>query len=231
MRITRFQVFGQRCSGTNALIKLVEANFPDLRFTEDFGFKHWFVPEERPIAQNVLTVVIARDVTEWVQSLHRNPWHADPALKAMPFSRFIRAEWRSVWDQDFWGVEPGDHRFGRLIAEELCPATGRRFRNALEKRTAKLENWLGVCKRSAASVICSHDQLVHRPSTIVDAIAEAAECDSKSPFVPVASYKGQREIPFEPKRYSKLAADDREHIERYIDARLEAKFGLAPVMA
>lgn len=230
MKITRFQVFGQRCSGTNALVKLIEANFPALQFTEEFGFKHWFVPDTRDIPTDVLTIVIARDVSQWVQSLHRNPWHAHPRLKTMSFSRFIRAEWDSVWDEDFWGIDKDDERYGLPIEEEMCPSTGRRFRNVLDKRSAKLENWLGVCSRSSASVVCNHANLVNDPIAVIEAVTEAARCSPKPVYEPISSYKGQREVPFEPQRYPELSVDDRAHIEKHIEVGLEMRFGLASVL-
>ena len=42
-KFRRFQVYGQRCSGTKVLIKFLERNLEELEFTEDFGFKHWLV--------------------------------------------------------------------------------------------------------------------------------------------------------------------------------------------
>lgn len=131
MTIRRYHVFGQRCSGTNALIRFVEQNFPDLNFCEKAGFKHWAVPFDRTVASDTLVIVIARDILSWLQSLYRKPWHAHPDLKAMNFSDFIRSEWRSVRDEDFWGIEPGDGQYGKPIREEQCPLTGLPFENSI----------------------------------------------------------------------------------------------------
>lgn len=128
-KFRRFQVYGQRCSGTNALIKLLERNLDELQFTEDFGFKHWLVPEEVEIPDDVFVIVIARQVDQWLRSLHAKPWHAHPDLKEMDFGEFIRAEWRSVWDEEFWGIDKRHPKFGQPIEEELCPQTGSPFPN------------------------------------------------------------------------------------------------------
>ncbi|MEE4207817.1 MAG: hypothetical protein V2I43_00940 [Parvularcula sp.] len=87
----RVQVYGPRCSGTNALIKLIETNFDDLTVTEEFGFKHWPVPEWITIPSYVLVVIITRAPDESLRSLHDNPWHAHPDIKELSFSQFIRA--------------------------------------------------------------------------------------------------------------------------------------------
>ena len=227
MPIARFHVFGQRCSGTNALIRLVEHNFPALRFCEAAGFKHWFVPGDRRIAADAAVIVIARDVSEWLRSLHARPWHAHPDLKALSFAAFIRAEWHSVWDGDFWGVDEGDPRFGTPIREELCPATGRPFANAVAKRAAKLRNWIALGERAPAALFVDHARLVASPREIVAEIAQATGCAPVSDFVPVASYKGQGERPFVPRSYPPLSREDAGFVGLHLDAASESRFGLA----
>ena len=59
----------------------------------------------------------------------------------MDFGEFIRAEWRSVWDEDFWGVDRANRKFGQPIEEELCPQTGSPFPKAIAMRTVKLCKW------------------------------------------------------------------------------------------
>ena len=139
-KFRRFQVYGQRCSGTNAVIKLLEQNFEELQFTEEYGFKHWLVSPEITIPDDVFVIVIARRVDHWLRSLYATPWHVHPDLKAMTFGQFIRAEWRTVWDQDFWGIDREHPKFGSPILEELCPESGGPFANAIAMRTAKLRN-------------------------------------------------------------------------------------------
>ncbi|RYD26851.1 MAG: hypothetical protein EOP89_06125, partial [Lysobacteraceae bacterium] len=52
--ITRVQVYGQRCSGTNLVTRAIEANMPSVTITEDFGFKHWFVPPQTLFVKDTL---------------------------------------------------------------------------------------------------------------------------------------------------------------------------------
>ncbi|GMN13907.1 hypothetical protein [Altererythrobacter sp. MTPC7] len=223
---TRFQVYGQRCSGTNALIKLLERNLPELEFTEVFGFKHWLVPPGVAIPDDVFVVVIAREAGEWLRSLHAKPWHAVPELKQLDFAEFIRAEWRSVWDDDFWGVEEGHPDFGKPIAEEMCPDTGNPFANAIAMRTAKLGNWLDVAARARGHALLSHAQLVAEPQQVVRRIAGASGTPMRGDFVPVTSYKGQDNRPFEPVRHEKLGPEDAAHVSRYLDPGIERQFGV-----
>ena len=223
--IRKFQVFGHRCSGTNALIKTLERNLPDLRFTEENGFKHWLVPPEQAIPDDTMTVVIAREVSQWLRSLHRKPWHVRPKLKSLAFPDFIRAPWDTVWDEDFWGVDQTDQRYGQPIAEERCPRTGRPFANAVAMRTAKLANWLAVCNRSVAALLVNHAVLVSDPRSIVLQCAELSGMSAASPFEPVTTYKGDSAKSFRPKRYPPLDSQDRSHVANFLDPELERAFG------
>ena len=230
MTFQKFQVFGQRCSGTNALVRLLSANFPELKFCEQTGFKHWFVPDDRSIPNDTIIVVIARELSEWLHSLHRQPWHAHPAIKDLSFGKFIRSEWHSIWDEDFWGIDEGHPRFGTPIREEMCPASGRPFANVIAKRTAKLQNWLSLSGRSRAFVAVNHDQLIMSPQDIISKVAAAADCKPRANFVPVVTYKGQGNIAFVRKTYPALTPEDRIFVGDFVDAKAELAFGL-PVIA
>lgn len=223
-KFRRFQVYGQRCSGTNAFIRLLERNLEKLEFTEEIGFKHWLVPRDVEIPDDVFVIVIARQVDQWLRSLHAKPWHAHPSLKSMEFGEFIRAEWRSVWDGDFWGIHKKDPKFGQPIEEELCPQTGMPFANAIAMRTAKLGNWIDVASRATGHLLVSHDELISRPKTLVDRIATASRARAKKRFVPVTSYKGENGQSFVPSEYPAVEGADAIHVEQFLDREIEAQF-------
>ena len=225
-QFNRFQVYGQRCSGTNALIRLIESNFDTLTFTEEFGFKHWLVPETRELPDDVFVIVIAREVGQWLRSLHRRPWHAHPEVKALDFSDFIRAPWRTQWDTDFWGIDEAHPDFGQPIAEELCPRTQGPFANPVAMRSAKLANWRSTGERAAGHMLLSHCELLADPEDVVRRIAEATGAEPRAEFVPVATYKGQGIKAFALERYPELSANDTRHVAEHVDPALEGMFGL-----
>ena len=225
-KFRRFQVFGQRCSGTNALIKLLERNLENLEFTEEFGFKHWLVPRKVEVPDDVFVMVIARHVDQWLRSLHAKPWHAHRDLKKLEFGNFIRAEWRSVWDEEFWGIDENHPKFGQPIEEELCPQTGLPFANAIAMRTAKLRNWTDVASRAAGHVLVSHAELVFRPERVIERVVSASQSKRLRKFVPVTTYKGQNSEQFVASEYPPLAAIDSAFIGRYLDIAIEKQFGL-----
>lgn len=195
-RFRRFQVYGQRCSGTNALIKLLEQNLEELRFTEDYGFKHWLVPAQIKIPDDVFVIVIARRPDHWLRSLYKKPWHVHPDLKAAEFSEFIRSAWRTVWDEDFWGIDCQHPKFGRPIAEEMCPKTRAPFCNPVVMRTAKLQNWVCTASSARGHLLINHAELVADPQGVLSRIAHASKTRTRGAMKPVSTYKGHGNKPF-----------------------------------
>lgn len=223
--VRAIQVYGQRCSGTNVLIRAIEANLGRDAFTEACGFKHWFVPEQILFPRDVMVLAVARDPVDWVRSLHRQPWHAHPELKALGFSDFIRAEWHSYWDTEFWGVE-GDHPvLGREMLHERCPTTGRRFANALAKRTAKLRHWSELHDRAHHVALLSHEAFVADPAGVIADLSAATGIAQVGPYVAQDSYKGQGHRPFTPTAYAPVSDADLAHIHAWLDPEVEARFG------
>ncbi|WP_076073251.1 hypothetical protein [Sphingomonas montana] len=224
--IRTIQVYGQRCSGTNALIRLIESNLPADTFTEAYGFKHWFVPPQTLFQPSTLVLVIARDAVTWLQSVHRQPWHLDPATKDMPFSDFIRAEWASYWYTDFWGVDAAHPIHATEMMHERDPETGARFGNAMRKRTAKLAHWAGLHRRTHNLCLIDQHRLQAEPERVIRALAAMTGLTMAAGFVPVDSYKGNGIRPYRPHAYPPVSAADRAFIADNLDAGVEALYGL-----
>lgn len=223
--IEAFQVYGQRCSGTHAIIRLIEANFGPAAFTELYGFKHWFVPEQMLFPASVMVVVIARDPVEWIQSLHRNPWHAHQSLRGLAFGDFIRAPWHSVWDEEFWSVDRTHPIYGTEMMHERDPRTGRRFANAIAKRTAKLRHWADLHTRAHNLALVNAGLVRSSPARLVASLAEATGLRPAHPFVPIDTYKGHGIKRFIPPVYPDLSPVDQAHLRTWLDPDVEALFG------
>ncbi|WP_062012746.1 hypothetical protein [Aureimonas sp. AU4] len=225
------QIYGQRCSGTNALARLVERNLGADLFSERYGFKHWFVPDQVLFGPDVLVVVIARDAFDWLRSLHRQPWHAHPDIKALDFSRFIRTEWHSTWDDHVGGIDERHPMRGREMLHERDPLTGSRFAGPLAKRRAKLAHWAGLEERAPNLVLLSYETLRREPEAVIRVLGEAAGLAPAEPFRPVDTYKGQEIRPFRPIRYDPLSEADLAWIEAHLDAGVEGLYGLPHAFA
>jgi hypothetical protein len=225
--ITRIQIYGQRCSGTNIVTRTIEANMPDAEITEAFGFKHWFVPPQTLFVKDTLVLVVARDAYDWARSLHRQPWHAHPDLKAQPFDAFIRSRWHSYWDDHFGHIEPGHPMQGDEMLHERDPETGERFANCIAKRTAKLRHWSSLTDRAHNVALLGYDAFTRDPAAFLTALGTVTGIAYRDTFVPITSYKGQGYAPYVPTSYPELAPADAEHITAWLDPEVEAAFGLS----
>ncbi|WP_380781096.1 hypothetical protein [Sphingomonas sp. R86520] len=225
--ISRVQIYGQRCSGTNLVTRAIEANMPDVEITEAFGFKHWFVPPQTLFVKDTLVLIVARDAFDWARSLHRQPWHAHPDLKAQPFDIFVRSHWHSYWDDHFGHIEPGHPMQGDEMLHERDPATGERFANCIAKRTSKLRHWSSLTNRAHNVALLGYDAFTRDPGAFVAALGAATGIACRAPFVPITSYKGQGHEPYVPTAYPELSAADADHITAWLDPAVEAAFGLS----
>jgi hypothetical protein len=225
--IRTIQVYGQRCSGTNALIHLIEGNLPPGTFTEEYGFKHWFVPPQILFQRSTLVVVIARDAVGWLQSVHRQPWHLDPAFAQDSFGAFIRREWASYWYSDFWGVDPAHPVYGTEMMHERDPQTGARFANAMRKRTAKLAHWAGLHARAHNLCLIDQASVQADPEGVTRALAAMTGLPMGDAFKPVDSYKGRGVKPYRPHAYPPVSAEDLAFIADNLDPQVEGLYGLA----
>lgn len=225
--ITQIQIFGQRCSGTNVVAQTIATNCPGAPVTDALGHKHWFVPHQTVFPEESLTIVVARDAFDWARSLHRQPWHAHPELKAQPFPTFLRSEWYSCWDEHVHHIEPGHPLLGTEMLHERDPETGERFRNCIAKRTAKLRHWAALPARAHNVALVAYDSFVRSPQRFIDALSSATELERTAVFEPVSSYKGQGHAPYTPQRYEALSETDADFIESWLDPAVEDQFGLS----
>jgi hypothetical protein len=74
--ITHFTIFGERCSGTNYLEEVINANF-HINFTSKYGNKHFFCANEYHTKDttNTLFIGIIRNPVYWVNSFSKELYH------------------------------------------------------------------------------------------------------------------------------------------------------------
>jgi hypothetical protein len=75
--IEKFCVFGERCSGTTYLEKLIESNF-GLKMTDEFGLKHLWDLTDFYNTDTTLVIGIERELLEWLDSFARTPHQVKP---------------------------------------------------------------------------------------------------------------------------------------------------------
>ena len=98
MVIHTISVWGERCSGTNFLHRLLQLNFPMVDVVDGSGphWKHGY-PGCATNPQETLHVWIVRDMASWLTSLFRNPYHY---YRAATFGDFLRNKLKHRDDED-----------------------------------------------------------------------------------------------------------------------------------
>ena len=236
--IRAFQVFGERCSGTNWVSALIAENFPnlddcvtradrDLALEWQFGWKHGapMMPFLPPWA---LFVVVTRHPETWARSLHRTPWHAAPQLRDLPFTAFLRHEWQSVVDNSGFGAKHGGRDWGTELNWDRHPITGARFSHLADLRRVKLALHLSFENRGGVALAATYESIANDPEKFIETLAMTYGLSRRGSFRSVETYKGRngqpQHITFEP-----LDASDRDWLWSHLDAPTEARLGYAPL--
>lgn len=227
-------VFGERNSGTNLAHQLLVQNIPALKeSTGDrigpqgfrYGWKHGF-PQMVAAPASCLAIVVFRAPATWLRSMHARPWHAVPALAALPFSEFIRAEWQTRVDEQNFGVTRGGPRWGAELHYDRHPLTGARFDTILALRRAKNEGFLSLTARFANCLMLRHEDLTANPEGFVRFVSEHYGLPRYKAFRPVETRRGRgSEGAFQPTPYLPLEAADHAFVWDGLDAAQEAQLG------
>jgi hypothetical protein len=227
--ISRIQIFGERCSGTNYLEALLANSLPAVPVCWDYGFKHFFPQASLDNSAGCLFIIIYRAPLDWLRSLYRNPWHAAPGLRNIPFPEFIRSEWWCVWDE-VAGITRDDPRYGTEMMMERHPETGARFEDVMAMRTAKIRAWESIRDKAVHSFYINYERLRQDPEKIIRGIAGEFDISAVSEFNDVKQYKGGRwyqgwRTRLLRKPLPAISAADRQYVLTRLDAALERQIG------
>lgn len=219
--IDRFQVFGERRSGTNAVEQFLARN-TNLRPTSEYGWKHGF-PVFPVLPQRCLFLVVTREARSWLQSFYAAPFEAHPDIAAMSFADFLRAEWRAVYTPMLSNWKGHGYTLNMKVGrgEELQidrhPVTGRRFRNVVELRNLKLAGHLSLLRRGVNVVLVRYEDFLHDRATILDLICDHYGIERQPQYDNLDASVGPRSWRDRPKKGSVLEPDDEEFIRRNLD--------------
>ncbi|GGX46959.1 hypothetical protein GCM10007385_13340 [Tateyamaria omphalii] len=226
--ITRYQVIGERSSGTNFVKRLLGRNTP-LKPTEDLGWKHGFT-HMMAIPSNLAVIVVVRRADTWARSMFSKPWHTTPAMQAMTFSEFIRAQWDTIIDRPryFEGLVP-EGSVGQPLQHDRHPATGAHFETLFALRTAKLNAMLSLLGRGCTCAILRMEDTQDQPQATLAALMSClGAAQPHAEYRPVIKRLGSK---FKPAVMDRPALPDTwsdadmDHLRASIDTDLEARLG------
>ena len=232
------QIFGERCSGTNYLESLVEANVKRAHITWKFGWKHFFPQQPISRTDDTFFLIIYRHPFRWLQSLHRSPWHVAPPLRGKSFSEFIRSEWMCVYDEDS-ETPKSDARYGQEMLFERDPRTGERFANAMRMRSAKIRAWEAIREQTPRCLSVRYEAVDAHPAAFLENLKRSFGFDLRRKLrIPVGDkgkmtlksrikylWSGGTKGGFQRKRYAEISPEDQAFIVQQLDVSLEHHIG------
>ena len=227
--ITRFQVLGERSSGTNFVKRLLGRN-TDLTPTEALGWKHGG-PHMMAVPRDMAVICVVRRADSWARSMFEKPWHTTPEMQALPFTRFIRAPWNTLIDRPryFRGLM-AEGSVGAPLQPDRDPATGLPFDNLFALRRSKLASLLTLPARGCTCVVLRMEDVQADPQGALAQMSSVLGFAAGAPYRPVVKRLGSKFKPSVPERPA-LPEDwddaDRAFLRAAIDPDQEAMLGYA----
>lgn len=189
---TRFQVLGERSSGTNFVKRLLGRNTV-MQPTEALGWKHGF-PQMLAIPADFAVICVVRNPEDWALSMHAKPWHTPPVMQALGFSDFIRAPWNTIIDRPRYfegSVERGI--VGQPLQADRDPTTGAALTSLFALRQAKLTGLFSYLNRGCTCVLMRLETVQTDPEDMVNRLQSALFLPpSDTPFRPVTKRLGSK---------------------------------------
>ena len=229
-KIKYFRIFGERCSGTNFITHLVEANCNEINDFALFGHKHfpyWFdfpinpsimkaigYPHDNDSLErsgDCLFIIILRDPYDWLCSFFGDPHEVTDEIKNHGFSCFIRSIWKS--SSDVCG-----------LIDDYNPYTKAPFKNVLELRKYKTINYLSMGKNVKNFCLVRYEDLENDPKGFLEHLSRKYNLSLAQVFCPIDTYKGEGN-PYVKKQYPLIEPHDLHFINENLDWELESQFG------
>ena len=159
--ITKIQIYGERCSGTNYLEELLLLNF-DVEIIWSYGWKHFFGFNDVSNSDDVLFIGIIRNLEDWINSLYREKHHLPVEL-----TKNIDA----YLNNTFYSIEEN----GNEMMNDRNIETNERYKNIFELRHIKnkflIETMPTLVKNYC---LITHDDLINN---FVDTMNKIKNCN------------------------------------------------------
>lgn len=133
--LTKYTIYGERCSGTNYLENIINMNF-DIKLTCEYGWKHFFGFQDDLLknSDDTLFICIIRNLPDWLNSLYTEQFH---------IADHLRGNIDSFLNQQFYSYNDkySSLKNGKEIMEDRNIYTGERYKNIFELRHTKIK-WM-----------------------------------------------------------------------------------------
>lgn len=135
MSISKYTIYGERCSGTNYLQNVMSLNF-ETELTWEHGQKHFFGYNDNIVkdSDDTLFICVVRDIHKWINSLFNDRFHLPIGLSYFCSRKY---DIHNFLNKEFYSVL--DPFFRNEIMEDRNIITKQRYKNIFEMRHTKLE--------------------------------------------------------------------------------------------
>lgn len=139
--IKKYTIYGERCSGTNYLLDIMNINF-DAEITWDYGWKHFFGFQDEKLqdSDDTLFICIVRNTVDWINSFYREKHHL-PLKYNTTLSEEAKLD--EFLNEEFWSIndDDGNIDISNEKMEDRNIYTGERYKNIFELRHTKIK-WM-----------------------------------------------------------------------------------------
>lgn len=196
--ISKFTIFGERCSGTNFLEEAILKNF-NINITWEYGWKHFFGRNNFENSDDALFLGIARDPISWINSFYREPHHIPPHI-TRDIASFLNSEFYS---------EHIVNGINDEILEDRNFRNEKRYKNIFELRSNKLlylkNNMPNMVKNYN---FIKYDDLCNKYDFILKNLSEKFEIKRKNKeIIKIDYYKKDTTIKFQKKPNKEIGAN------------------------
>jgi len=181
--IKHFTIYGERCSGTNFLMRSLEDNF-DIRFTAEYSWKHFFGHYNfdnlsEKVNNETLFIGIIRDPIEWINSFYKNMHHIPEENQANIYTFLFNK---------FYSVNPNNSE----IIEDRNIITKERYNNIFEMRKVKNNYLINDMKKNVKNyILIRYEDLRDRYESVLNFLQLKFNLVKKyDKYVTIDTYKG-----------------------------------------
>lgn len=180
MSISKFFIYGERCSGTNFLENVISTNF-NLKLRNDFGSKHFFCFNHNKYntinTDDTLFLGIVRNPIYWINSFSKELHHVTDVNK--PLDKFLFSEFYSVDDDK------------KIILKDLNYKTFKKYNNIFELRKMKNFYLLNIMPKKVKNyILINYESLLYNYDYTMDYIKNKFGLTQKFPiYQQIKQYK------------------------------------------